>query len=250
MSGIKTDPAKPTAYLAGKMRGLPNFGFDLFERYTKQWREQGYDVWSPAECDLAGGFDPSNLYAELLPLSTYMERDLPHVARCDIFLLIPGWETSEGANIELDVALRLKKPVLCAQSGATLSLDGEDFRQTLTLVRAVVGTGEVRVVDPATGGEKCSKEQRFDLIPSAPLWTLAEVYGRGATKYADRNWEKGYRWGLSFAACMRHLWLFWRREDNDKETGLPHLAHAAWHCLTLLQFSQDCDKYGKLDDRP
>ena len=103
-----------------------------------------------------------------------------------------------------------------------------------------------RVKHPVTGGEKDSKLARFDLIPPEPLTRVAEVYGRGAEKYAPRNWERGYDWGLSYAAMQRHLWAFWGGEDMDPDSGLPHLAHAAWHCLTLMEFGS---RHPKLDDR-
>lgn len=90
--------------------------------------------------------------------------------------------------------------------------------------------------DPETGAMKGGKMARYDLIPPEALHALAEVYGRGAQKYAERNWEAGYPWGWSFAACMRHLWAFWRGEDIDPESGQLHLAHAAWHCFTMLTF--------------
>ena len=99
----------------------------------------------------------------------------------------------------------------------------------------------------ATGGEKGTKPQRYDLIPPGPLAQLAELYGRGAEKYAVRNWERGYEWSKSFAALNRHLWLFWSGEDNDSETGLPHLASVAWHAFALLEFTQ---RYPEYDDRP
>ena len=96
--------------------------------------------------------------------------------------------------------------------------------------------GEVRVVDPRTGGEKGSKLARFDLLPYDALWEVSEQYGRGAEKYADRNWEKGYDWGLSHAALHRHLAQFWGGEDVDEETGGLHLAAVIWHGLSLLTF--------------
>lgn len=95
---------------------------------------------------------------------------------------------------------------------------------------------EVRVVDPTTGGEKGSKIQRFSLIPSEFLWTLAEHYGKGARKYADRNWERGYDWSLSVDAMERH-WHQWKMgERTDPETGSSHLVAAAWHCIALFIF--------------
>ena len=38
-------------------------------------------------------------------------------------------------------------------------------------------------------------------------------------KYADRNWEKGYAWGLSVAALRRHLAEWLKGESIDPETG-------------------------------
>ena len=96
--------------------------------------------------------------------------------------------------------------------------------------------GETRITDPVTGGQKGSKLARFDLIPMDALWEVAEVFGRGAAKYADRNWEKGYKWGLSVAALQRHLALRLGGEVYDNETGCRHLGQVVWHALVLLTF--------------
>jgi hypothetical protein len=95
---------------------------------------------------------------------------------------------------------------------------------------------ETRIVDPVTGGEKGSKLARFDLVPPEASWALAEVYGKGSLKYAERNWEKGYTWGLSVAALERHLNLWKRGEQIDQETGAYHLAQVAWHAFALFTF--------------
>lgn len=98
--------------------------------------------------------------------------------------------------------------------------------------------GEVRVVDPETGGEKGSKLARFDLIPHEALEALAEHFGRGAEKYADRNWERGYDWALTFAALNRHLWAWWGGEDVDPETGSNHMTAVAWHAFVAFTFQE------------
>jgi hypothetical protein len=83
-------------------------------------------------------------------------------------------------------------------------------------------------------GHKGVKEARFDLLPMDALWMVARVFGKGAEKYAERNWERGLKWGASKGALDRHLALFWAGENYDEESGLPHLAHVAWHGLVLL----------------
>ena len=111
----------------------------------------------------------------------------------------------------------------------------------------ISASGEVRVTDPTTGGQKGKKPARFDLLPQGPLWEVAELYGKGAEKYADRNWEKGYAWSLSFAALSRHLSLFWQGEYLDSETGCPHLASVVFHAFALMEFYA---QGSGTDDRP
>ena len=106
---------------------------------------------------------------------------------------------------------------------------------------------ERRVVNAITGGAKGQKLARFDLVPSDALWALAEHYGKGAQKYDERNWERGYDWSLNFAAAQRHLWQFWDGEDVDGETGASHLIATAWHCFALFHFLAT---HPELDDRP
>lgn len=96
---------------------------------------------------------------------------------------------------------------------------------------------EVRVTS-ATGGEKGQKSSRLGSIDPRALSTLGEVAGFGEQKYARLNYLNGYAWSLSFDALQRHLMAFWAGQDLDEESGLPHVAHAAWHCLALLAFMQ------------
>jgi len=87
------------------------------------------------------------------------------------------------------------------------------------------------------GFKKDGGKPRWDLLPPAALGRLVEVYTYGITKgYPDRNWEKGMAWSRLFAALMRHAWAFWGGEDLDPESGLPHMAHAAWNALALLEY--------------
>jgi len=109
---------------------------------------------------------------------------------------------------------------------------------------------EVRVTS-STGGAKGSKVARFDLIPTGPLWELAEHYGKGAIKYERvngmDNWRNGYDWHLSYAALQRHANAFWDGEDIDPETGSKHLIAVAWHAFTLVEFMKS---HPAFDDRP
>src|SRR5262245_61080624 len=98
-----------------------------------------------------------------------------------------------------------------------------------------------RVVS-STGGEKETKLARFDLIPVHPLEQLAKLYGVGAQKYAERNWEKGIKYGLLFTAACRHMWAWWRGEEYDQEMSvladepISHLTCAVWHLFALTDY--------------
>jgi hypothetical protein len=107
-----------------------------------------------------------------------------------------------------------------------------------------MATQEVRIIDPKTGGAKGSKKAMFSLIPPDWLWELAEHYGLGATKYAPRNWQRGYKWSLTIDAHGRHVAQWLSGEDNDSETGSSHLIAAAWHLIALWWFH----KHGKGTD--
>lgn len=74
------------------------------------------------------------------------------------------------------------------------------------------------------------------LLPTAPLESIARVLDFGAAKYAPNNWRKGLAYSRVYGAILRHLWSWWRGEDNDRETGLPHLAHAGCEILFLLDY--------------
>lgn len=75
---------------------------------------------------------------------------------------------------------------------------------------------------------------RYDLIPAIGLDYVAQVMTYGATKYGERNWEKGLEPGRLFAALMRHSWAWMRGEIDDPESKLPHLAHAAASVMMLI----------------
>ena len=107
---------------------------------------------------------------------------------------------------------------------------------------------ETRVTDPKTGGQKGTKLARFDLLPYDALWKVAEHFGVGARKYADRNWERGYDHSLSQAALGRHFAAYMMGEDYDchlpecpvdcvEHTEGLHIVAVAWHALALIAFT-------------
>lgn len=279
----KTCKRGPRLYLAGPMRTIPFFNFPAFDARRDHLRYLGWDVVSPADIDRASGFDATTLPADtdwgVVPeaagtLDDIMLRDIAALETCDAIFLMHGWEESCGANRELAEArklgLREFYEDVCASPDPKV-MEPRDFADDLqkhddavnaarsAFIRAVIigesvqtndatpASTEVRVTDPTTGGQKGDKLCRMDLIPAGPLWELGVHYGVGARKYDDNQWMNGYKWHLSFAAALRHMWQFWRGEDIDSETGSKHVIAAAWHCMTLAWFM---DHRRSHDDRP
>jgi len=84
------------------------------------------------------------------------------------------------------------------------------------------------------------------LAPDA-LDQIIWVLQHGASKYGERNWERGMHWSRPFSALMRHMWAWWGGETVDPETGISHLAHAGCCIMFLLAYEQR--SIGS-DDRP
>lgn len=65
---------------------------------------------------------------------------------------------------------------------------------------------------------------------------ITKVLMFGAAKYAPFNWAKGGSWLSVINSAIRHL-LASQREENDPESGLPHLAHFGCNLLFLIDFT-------------
>jgi hypothetical protein len=98
-----------------------------------------------------------------------------------------------------------------------------------------MATGEL-IKEGATKFDK--GKPRYDLIPPYPMEALATLYGIGADKYGDRNWEKGTSWGRFFKALMSHAWKWWRGEIYDPEDGQHHLIAVMWNAATLYEYER------------
>lgn len=78
------------------------------------------------------------------------------------------------------------------------------------------------------------------------LKAIAEVFTYALKKYGNVNtWRNRNETSEQryFDALMRHLIAHRNGEIFDPESRLPHLAHAAWNILTLLEFQ--CEDFEK-----
>lgn len=262
-------------YIANRMRGCPYYNWPWFYATEAVLTAKGHEVVNPCRIDEemgvvkvrrdeAGGIIDVSL-TDLYDYAKVIQRDLDAVADCDGIVMGPEWQHSEGARLERETAKAFdlvifygvdNVPEFRTASEAPNWWSVADIGPEPTALAYSPGFdypildevdklrhdqrwgiyNETRVVDPETGGEKGQKLARFDLLPPDAMWQVATHFGLGARKYEDRNWERGYAWSLSYAACQRHLNEFWAGEDIDEETGSFHIAAAAVHCLFMLAF--------------
>jgi len=106
-------------YLAGPMRGIPEFNFPAFYAAAAVLREQGHSVFNPAERDNekhgtdiskgnATGDEAVAAAQHGFNLREALGADLEFICReADAIALLPGWEASKGANAEKATAVAL-----------------------------------------------------------------------------------------------------------------------------------------------
>lgn len=71
---------------------------------------------------------------------------------------------------------------------------------------------------------------------AAALLAVAKVATFGAQKYSDHGWRQVPNAEQRYNDAMyRHLLAYARGEEHDLESGQPHLAHAAWCLLAVLE---------------
>ncbi|EJZ58512.1 hypothetical protein I1A_002840 [Pseudomonas fluorescens R124] len=91
-------------YLAGPMTGFEDFNFPAFNKMAADLRGRDYVVENPAEHGVVDGADWAD----------YMAYDLTRLGLCGQVAVLPGWENSKGARLEVHIARELGMPVVNA----------------------------------------------------------------------------------------------------------------------------------------
>jgi len=113
-------------YLAGPMRGVPEFNFPAFHEAANKLRSEGHYVFSPAERDNdkygtdiskgnATGDESIAAKEHGFSLREALEADLSWICtHAEAIAMLPGWEKSKGATAEHATAIALGLKVLDA----------------------------------------------------------------------------------------------------------------------------------------
>ena len=110
---LAADRAK-RLYLAGPMTGIEDFNFPAFNDMAAELRARGYVVENPAEHGVVDGADWAD----------YMAYDLTRLGLCGQVAVLPGWENSKGARLEVHIARELGMKVVNAHDLVSMEIAG------------------------------------------------------------------------------------------------------------------------------
>lgn len=87
---------KPTIYVAGPMKGYPEFNYPAFHEAEEKLLIAGYEVKNPARDCICRPLAPT--------YEDYIKCGLQRLMASQAVALLPGWEASVGARLEVSVA--------------------------------------------------------------------------------------------------------------------------------------------------
>lgn len=224
-----TTHGKTVCYIAGPMRGVPEFNFPLFDQVADALRYAGWkNVQSPADMDRQRGDAPTADGSGAKPLAYYMEQDLGAVARSGAVFLLPGWRNSQGAKLEVTVALALDIPCIEVDTGEHI-----DDQWNRTFVEITPGLAGVLPEGSAARKAVPIATGVLDYFPAA-LVEVARVSKAGNDKHNPGQPLHHARGKSTDHAdsLMRHMI---DRGSVDEDTGCRHSAEVAWRALAMLQ---------------
>lgn len=177
-------------YLAGPMRGIPQFNFPAFDSAAVYLRSIGHEVFSPAENDRTrhgDDFGKDNATGDEhtaagtgFNLRVALGEDLAWICKhAEGIALLPGWEASKGANAEKKTAEALGLTIIYLHNGAAgwYTLDGPTPVKpihTPALPLGDEGYGITMIRDPLPAEKK--------MQTSAKTVNFGIAYGEGEKK--------------------------------------------------------------------
>lgn len=88
-------------YISGPMTGIKDFNYPFFNKVAKLLRDAGLEIVSPAETEESLGYEQGS---QDWHWGVWMRHALTSLLRCNAIIMLPNWEMSKGALLELQVA--------------------------------------------------------------------------------------------------------------------------------------------------
>lgn len=86
-------------YVSGPITGIPNKNREVFNSTAERLRSLGHEALNPFDLEAIDNYGDD--------WTLNMRRDLQYLVDCESLCLLPGWEESKGARLEVIVALGL-----------------------------------------------------------------------------------------------------------------------------------------------
>ena len=102
-------------YTAGPMSGIPDFNYPAFRTAEQQLTMAGYNVLCPVDSEQHNDTGKPQTW------DWYMRHALRMVLDAEGLAMLPGWENSRGAILEVHVARSLDLPVRTVDEWAALA---------------------------------------------------------------------------------------------------------------------------------
>lgn len=105
-------------YIAGPMSSVQDHNYPEFFRVAAELRALGHGVVNPAETNGPTLEDAlRDVLVNPMEWEDYMRVDLRSITRVDALCLLPGWQNSKGARLEVTVAKELGMPLYVLLDG-------------------------------------------------------------------------------------------------------------------------------------
>lgn len=221
---------KKRIYIAGPMRGYPDFNFQAFADMALRLRKIGCTVFSPHENDI-------KMYGDIFHSPTGYMRDLQDVGfdlrksftwdantiinEVDAIVFLNGYEKSTGAMTEMAIGRLMGRELLDENLQPIVHKPGTANPAGTSIVQ----DSRIRKEHPIARG-------LLDYFPDA-LWEVSHVSFVGNEQH---NKGQPMHWAREkssdHADCIaRHL----IQRGTTDDDGLSHTAKLAWRSLALLQ---------------
>lgn len=104
-------------YISGPMSGYEELNFPAFAKAAERLRSEGHRVISPAEIlipDFPQEYKPQTTDEKMSMWAAFMREDIKQLMNANLVAVLPGWEKSKGACIEVELARNLGMNIVCA----------------------------------------------------------------------------------------------------------------------------------------
>jgi len=107
-------------YISGPITGQEDGNKKAFKEAEMKFRDMNFDAINPHELHGTDWEAEWNEKLEQRKITVlehwagYMKTDIQALVKCDFVALLPNWESSKGANIEIAIAKSLGMPIINA----------------------------------------------------------------------------------------------------------------------------------------